>query len=257
MNAVVLAGGKMSPEDPLYGEGQDGSRSLIHIMGKPMAQWVIDALDGAQSVNEIFVIGLPAECGLTAKKLLHFIPDQNGIFENIKEGVFQATKDSVVSSKVITASADIPSVKPEMVDWLASIVESNPDQMLYYNVIDQKVMETKFPNSNRSYVHFKDVSVCGGDLNVIDKSFFSAESPVWHQLTEARKNPIKQAGLLGFDTLLLVVFRLVTLEGAVKKICKRLSIKARALLCPYAEMGMDADKPYQLEILRQYLENKA
>ena len=257
MNAVVLAGGKMSQEDPLYSEGRDGSRSLINIMGKPMAQWVVNALDKANSVDNIYIIGLPAESGLTASKPLIFLPDQGGIFENIKEGVSQATKDSQSCSKVITASSDIPAIQPEMVDWLASIVESDPDQMLYYNVIDQKVMETKFPNSNRSYVHFKDVSVCGGDLNVIDKSFFSAEVPVWYQLTESRKNPIKQAGLLGFDTLLLVVFRLVTLEGAVKKICKRLSIKARALLCPYAEMGMDADKPYQLAILRQYLENKA
>lgn len=257
MNAVVLAGGKMSPDDPLYSEGQDGSRSLIKIIGKPMAQWVIDALDGAESVNEIFVIGLPAESGLSARKPLHFLPDQNGIFENVRYGISQATHDYTSTTKVITASSDIPAIRPEMVDWLASVVEDDPTQMLYYNVIDRDTMETKFPNSNRSYVRFSDIAVCGGDLNVIDKSFFSAEVPVWHQLTEARKNPIKQAGLLGFDTLLLVVFRLVSLEGAVNKICKRLSIKAKALLCPYAEIGMDADKPYQLAILRQFLENKA
>jgi hypothetical protein len=54
--------------------------------------------------------------------------------------------------------------------------------------------------------------------------------------------------------LLLVATRLITLEGAVKRVVKRLDLDARALLNPYAEIGMDADKPHQLAILRDYLQ---
>ncbi len=32
-----------------------------------------------------------------------------------------------------------------MVDWLINQVEAQPDKQLYYNVILQKVMETRFP----------------------------------------------------------------------------------------------------------------
>ena len=33
-------------------------------------------------------------------------------------------------------------------------------------------------------------------------------------------------------------------------ISKRLKVAGRAVVCPYAEVGMDVDKPHQLEIMR-------
>jgi hypothetical protein len=54
----------------------------------------------------------------------------------------------------------------------------------------------------------------------------------------------------------LVALHLVTLDTAVKRVCKRLEIPATALRCPHAEMAMDADKPHQLTILRRELEGQ-
>ncbi len=256
MNAVVLAGGKMAQDDPLYPQGREGSRSLIDLSGRPMVQWVIDAFDESDAVSELYVMGMQPESGLHAAKPTHFLPDQGSMFANIRSGVLQAAKDHPGSTKVLIASGDIPAIRPHMVDWLANQVSADPEQMLYYNVITQAVMEARFPNAKRSYVRFKDVAVCGGDLNAIDSRLFTTERPIWEQLTSARKQPLKQAAMIGFDTLLLVALRLVTLERAVKKVCKRLAIQGKALRCPHAEMGMDADKPHQLEILRRDLENR-
>lgn len=254
MDAVVLAGGLMTPVDPLYAEGRDGYRSLIDIHGKPMVQWVIDALAASEVVGDLYVIGLPPDCGLAAPNLIHFLPDQGGMFENIRYGVLQVSEDHPSLSKVIIASADVPAVRPEMVNWLAKQVAKDPGLLIYYNVIAQAVMEERFPNARRSFVRFKDIAVCGGDLNVIDKGLFAVERPIWKRLTDARKSPLKQAGLLGFDTLILVALHLITLEDAVSKICKKLSLEAQALISPYAELAMDADKPHQLAILRSDLE---
>jgi len=59
--------------------------------------------------------------------------------------------------------------------------------------------------------------------------------------------------MIGFDTLFLLLTRRLTLEGAQNLISKRLGIVGVATLSPYAELGMDADKPFQLEILRRDL----
>jgi hypothetical protein len=61
---------------------------------------------------------------------------------------------------------------------------------------------------------------------------------------------LKQAALMGFDTLILVLLHAITLDAAVKKLTKRLNITGQAILCPYAEVGMDVDKPHQLEMMR-------
>jgi molybdopterin-guanine dinucleotide biosynthesis protein A len=256
MNAVVLAGGKMALDDPLYAQGVDGSRSLIDILGKPMIQWVVDALEASDCVAEMYVIGLPPTYKLGVKKPVHYLPDQADMFENIRSGVNQATQDHPSRTKVLIASSDIPAIQPSMIDWLASEVEADPGLMMYYNVVDKNTMEARFPQSNRSYVRFKDIAVCGGDLNVIDKSLFAEERLIWQKLANTRKHPLKQASLIGIDSLIMVALHMVTLEGAVKRVCKRLAINAKALRCPHAEIAMDADKPHQLAILRQHLEER-
>ena len=257
INVVVLAGGQVTSDDPLFSKSPYGRRSLIDIHGKPMVQWVIDALSQSELVGTLYIIGLSEQHGLTSEKPCVYLPDEGGIFENIHTGVIRSAQDFPDREKVITASADIPSITVEMVDWLIEQVEAQPDKQLYYNVIPQKVMETRFPASARSYVRFKDVAVCGGDLNVVDVDLFTKERSIWKRLAATRKHPLQQAGLLGLDTLLLVALRMITLEGAVGKICKKLDIAAAALTCPFAEMGMDADKPHQLALLSDSLEEQS
>lgn len=256
MNALLLAGGTIPDDDPLYAEAPNGSRSLIDVHGKHMAQWVIDALDASEAVNELYVIGLTPQSGLVSVKPMHYLPDSGGLFENIRDGVLSASADDLSQTKVITASADIPGIRPEMVNWLAAQVKLDPSASIFYNVISKETMEKRFPAAGRSFVRFKDISVCGGDLNVIDRAFFSQDNPIWKKLTDARKNPLQQVRLLGFYNLVLVALHLVTLEAAVKRVCRKLSVEGRALISPYAEMAMDADKPHQLAILRKDLESQ-
>lgn len=254
MNVLLLAGGLASTEDPLFNQCPQGHRSLMDIAGKPMAQWVIDALDGSDSVGDLYIIGLTEEDGLTSKKPVHYLPDAGGLFDNIRSGVLATAKDHPLQSKVLLASADIPAVTPEMVDWLTDQIMAEPSRQIYYNVVPKEVMEARFVDSNRSYVRLRDVAVCGGDLNAVDVSLFTQEQPLWQALTEARKKPLKQVRLLGIGSLILIGLRLLTLNQAVERVCRKLSIEGRALVCPYAEMAMDADKPHQLEILRRDLE---
>jgi hypothetical protein len=55
----------------------------------------------------------------------------------------------------------------------------------------------------------------------------------------------------------LLLLRRLTIEAGVERASNSLGIRGRAILCPYAEIGMDVDKPHQLEILRADLERSA
>jgi hypothetical protein len=114
-------------------------------------------------------------------------------------------------------------------------------------------MEKRFPGANRSYIRFKDAEVCGGDMNIVRTSVATGRDDLWNKLVAARKNAFKQAALLGFDTLLLLLLRRLSIDGLIKRAGSRLGIKGRAVFSPYAEIAMDVDKPYQLEILRKDL----
>ena len=136
-----------------------------------------------------------------------------------------------------------------MVDWIAETAMQTDDD-LYYNVIEKKVMEARFPGSRRSYTHLKGQDLTGGDLNVIRTITTTSNDRLWARIIAARKNVFEQAALVGYDVLVLLLLRLIDLDSAVKMISQRLKIKGRVLVCPYAEVGMDVDKPHQLEIMR-------
>ena len=76
MDAIVTAGGIPRPEDPLYTFSHGDSKALIDMAGKPMVQWVLDALSDARNVDNVIVIGLSPKSGVTCKKPLHFVSNQ-------------------------------------------------------------------------------------------------------------------------------------------------------------------------------------
>ena len=131
------------------------------------------------------------------------------------------------------------------------------DEDVYYNVITRQVMEKRFPASKRTYMRLKDLELCGGDMNVGRLSLIVGDdNNMWEKITDARKSPFKQASLIGFNTLIPYLFRKLTLETAVDNIMSRFDITGRALVCPYAEIGMDVDKPHQPEMLRADLKKR-
>jgi len=130
------------------------------------------------------------------------------------------------------------------------------DHDIYYSVVSRQVMEKRYPNSNRSYTHLKEAEVCGGDMNVIRALTVTKNEELWKKIIDARKSVLKQASLIGFSTLLLLLLRRLDLESGVKRVTERLDITGRVLFSPYAEIAMDVDKPHQLEILRADMAQK-
>jgi GTP:adenosylcobinamide-phosphate guanylyltransferase len=248
MDAIVTAGGIPEPGEPLYEFTQGKSKALLDVAGKPMIQWVLDALCAAQAINNVVIVGLPEDSGLSCSKIGGYLPNQGGMLGNIKAGIKKLGEINPNLGHVVIAASDIPTVTAEMVDWVVNTA-SQTDEDAYYNIIPRQVMEARFPGSKRTYTRFKDIELCGGDMNVVRASL-TTNDEFWEKVIAARKNALKQASLLGFDTLILMLFHAVTLDGAVKRVTKRIGLTGRALVCPYAEVGMDVDKPNQLEMVR-------
>ena len=253
MDAIVIAGGIPKPEDPLYDYTQGNNKALLEIADKPMIQWVLDALEGAQEIKRLVIIGLPEDSDMSGRKIAAYLPTQGDLLENVKAGAVKVLEINPDAKKVLVVSSDIPTITPEMVDWCVDTAQQSEHEV-YYNVITRQVMEARFPESNRSYVRLKDMEVCGGDMNVIHTGLITENNELWVRVVAARKNALKQALLVGIDNLILLLMRAIDLESAVQRVSKRLNIKGKAIQCPYAEIGMDVDKPHQLQIVRADLE---
>lgn len=255
MDAIVTAGGTPEPGDLLFPFTQGEPKAMVDVAGRPMIQWVLDALCQSELVERVVVIGLRPDINLICTKPLVFIPDQGEMLANIRTGIKRILELNPQAVYALVVSSDIPAITGEAVDWVVNVALQG-DEDIYYNVISRQVMEARFPESRRSYIHLKDAEMCGGDMNVVRCSLAMEENMLWEELITSRKNILKQAALIGFDTLFLLLMRAISLEKAIEKVTRRLQLKGRAVVCPYAEVGMDVDKPHQLEIMRADLTAK-
>ncbi|MGB8213141.1 MAG: nucleotidyltransferase family protein [Anaerolineales bacterium] len=253
MDAIVTAGGIPLPQDPLYPATQGQSKAMLDIAGKPMIQWVLNALSAAKTVDAVVIVGLTGKSGLECTKKMYFVSNQGKMVANLQAGARKVQEINPQASHVLLVSSDIPGITGEMVDWLVN-ADMQTDLDVYYHIIQREVMEKRYPGCKRTWTHLKDMDVCGGDMNVGRLSLLlSEDTEMWEKITDARKNPLKQAALIGFDMAFQLLTGRLTLEVAETNIMKRLNFTGRAVLTPYAEVGMDVDKPIQLEIMREDL----
>ncbi len=252
MDAIVIAGGIPAPDEPLYEYTQGKSKALIDIAGKPMVQWVLDALSAAQKVETVTIIGLPANSGISCEKPLQYLENQGSMLANIVAGIHKALELNPQAEYMMVVSSDLPGITAEMIDWLVDTSMQTQDD-IYYGIVQRPVMEARYPGSNRTYTKLADMQVCGADIHIAHKTM--ATDPVhlakWEDLIGKRKNPLKQAASIGIFTLIRLVLGRLSLDDAIQTITKRLNITGRAIIWEHAEAAMDVDKPHQLEILRQ------
>jgi GTP:adenosylcobinamide-phosphate guanylyltransferase len=256
MDAIVTAGGVPLPEEPLYAATLGHPKALVDVAGKPMVQWVLEALADARSVDNIIIVGLTEKSGLTCSKQMYFVSNQGKMVENLQAGAEKVLEVNKQAEYVLIVSSDIPAITGEMVDWVVNTaMETKLD--VYYNVIQRETMEKRFPGSKRTWTRFKEMEVCGGDMNVGSvKTIVADDTDLWEKITDSRKNPLKQAALIGFDTAFLLLTGRLSLQQAEKNITSRLKVTGKVIVCPYAEVGMDVDKPHQLEIMRADLKKQ-
>ncbi|MGH2522620.1 MAG: NTP transferase domain-containing protein [Anaerolineales bacterium] len=254
VDAIVTAGGVPKPDEPLYPYTQGKSKALLEVTGRPMIQWVLDALSGAQAIRRVVVVGLNAsEAPLGCEKTLGFVPNHGSLIDNIAAGVGWILGQDASAKYALLVSSDIPTITSKMVNWnVATSLQT--DHEAYYSIIPKAEMERRFPGSKRSYFKFKDGTFTGSDMNLMQTALASHYHPAWHRIVAARKNALAQASLIGLDSLLLFALGQLTLADAERRVSRRLNIHGRLMICPYPEAGMDVDKPAQYELVQRDLE---
>ena len=257
VDAVVTAGGIPRPDQPLYELTHGKPKALLPMAGRPMVQWVLDALNAAETVRRIVVVGLGPEdtTTLTSRKQLSFVPNQGSLIANTEAAVKQVLAQDAKAKNALVVSADIPTLEGAHVDWITrACLESEHE--VYYGLVSQETMEKRFPGSKRSYFTLKEGKFCGSDINMFSTSLVGHYHPAWNTIVNSRKSILKQASLIGLDTLLIMALGQMTIPEALRRAKTKLGVNGRVLLIPYAEAAMDVDKPRQYALVKNDLESR-
>lgn len=251
--AIVGAGQSAREAELLAAYTQGRAKALLPVAGRPMIAHVVAALAGARHVRHIVVIALDPALGVPWPAPVDYLPDAGSLLDNAEAGFEYACERFPGLDAALWCSADIPLITPAVVDgFIEECFRSDAD--MYYPVVERAVMEGRFPGSRRSYVHLQDGDFCGGDMLLLRPTLTVRQRETLRSLVGSRKNALQQARAVGLDVLLKLLLHRLSLAEAERRVGRALGVRGRVVPCPWAEIAMDVDKPFQLELVRRELE---
>ncbi len=255
--ALILAGGKLSPDLARVAEGV-ANRALIPLApGRVMLDYVVEALQEGFARSQdgggrILLAGddipLPAGCAA--------VPGGETLVDTLLNGVAALAPDE---TRLLVATADIPFLTPDAVRDLLQRADSIRDADFAYPIVEAARCRERFPEMKRTTLRIKEGEFTGGNLVLLNPAFLRQHQQVIRDAYARRKDVPRLAMLLGPSLLLRLLLSRVSpnmlqiahLESAVGRLIG--GAKARAIITSYAEIGVDIDKPEDVLIARGVL----
>ncbi|MGB9866619.1 MAG: nucleotidyltransferase family protein [Bacillota bacterium] len=248
VDAIVLAGRR---NDGKLKEAAPGCEweALIDIGQKPMVSYVVEALQGAID-GRICIVG-PRETQAVCNGV-YVVPPGPTLVDNILLGL-----EALPGSQwVLLATCDIPMLTARSVkDFLDRCFQVKAD--FYYPIVLKEDAESRYPGVKRTYVRTRDGTFTGGNLMLATPAVIRSCARQAEDFIRFRKSPVKLATLVGPVFLVKFAFNLLTVAELEHKISSMFNAVGRAVQTPYAEIGVDVDKPDDLELARSVIPPRA
>jgi len=168
--ALIMAGGKGKRM------GLPVEKPLLPFLGKPLIDWVVEAVESAEKVSEFFVVtsGNTPEtenrCKSKGWKVLR--TDARGYHDDLK----QAVREAGLAGAVLTIPADLPAVTGKFLDKVVSAFEVSEKDFLAVFVPIEKRESLGF--SVDSTDEYKGVWYAVSGVNIVDGAKIQGEGKI-------------------------------------------------------------------------------
>jgi GTP:adenosylcobinamide-phosphate guanylyltransferase len=240
---AVLLAGQRPGADPLAAHFGQTWKALVPIAGEAMLSRVTKTLLAAPSIDRIVVVAQEPEalfsgdCAwIGAEARVSTARSTSGIATSVAglAGTAQAPWP------VLLTTADHPLLRVEMIEaMLAGIGDAD----VAVGVVGQRTLLAAYPDNRRTWLRFRGEAWTGANLFALRTQNARKALMAWSEVERDRKKALKLIWHFGPLLALGALTRMVTLAGAMRLAGRRLGFAARPIALPFAEAGIDVDKP--------------
>ncbi|MXX25175.1 MAG: NTP transferase domain-containing protein [Caldilineaceae bacterium SB0668_bin_21] len=251
-DAFITAGYDPDQLDRVSAAAGVAHKSLVPLVGMPMAWHVVRALRESDRIGEIVVVGIgPDEIDFGVP--VHHVPNQPSLWASQNAGLRKLRELNADDRYVIALSADIALLSGKIVNRFIEACEPF-EHDVYWGIVRKDVMLAAFPESRRTYLPLREGSFCSSDLYLgrLSAGFHIQERIRY--FIENRKNVLALVWKLGLPTMFKFLLRRLAIADIVDVAYRIAGVRGGPVVLPLAEAGMDVDKPEQLVQVREYLE---
>jgi GTP:adenosylcobinamide-phosphate guanylyltransferase len=231
-DALILAGDR-GPSDPVAQAAGVSTKAFAPIAGRPMIEYVVDALRSSGRIGDIAVSIAPDAPAL---------PD--GLIR-LDMGPTPATSGAagvdVMGTPLLITTADHPLLTPEMVqDFLTAFEASGAEAAAACSL--RVVVEKAGNDARRTYLKFSDGWVSGCNLFALRTPDAVAAVEFWKDIEAHRKKPLTMARKIGLLPLALYAVGRLSREAVAKHIGDKIGVTATTIALNQPNAAHDVDK---------------
>ncbi|MFN3650320.1 MAG: NTP transferase domain-containing protein [Armatimonadota bacterium] len=231
-----------------------GYKALVPMLGKPLVDYVLDALCRARTVNRILVVGAPVVHSYVQRwERVETVPECETLLDNAYCGLQAAG-----TPRVLFCHPDQPLLRPEMIDHFVEHARRQ-DADLVTSWVRSEVLG-RYEEGDHKFADFADGRYAHGNLFLARKEFPAAEEVKERldRLYEARKNNLRFAWELGPSLFLrfawsMVTQQLTTLQETLQIAGEHFHVGLGAVVSPYPEIALDIDEPEDYAAAERHL----
>ncbi len=245
LDVVVLAGGDAGKVDPEL----SGPKGLIEICGRPMIDYVMEALRGCPDLDTIVIaVSDPRDADKFSGRADKIVSGTRHVVDSIAKAIDAVGEEG----EMLVVSSDTPMLSPEAIkDFLKQCRGVQAD--VCYSVIPKEATEELFPGSKRTYLNLRDGTFTGGNVHLTTKQAFLRNQEVGNRLFNLRKSPLSMLTLLGIGFIVKYLTGRLDVPTLEAKAGQLLTARFKAIITKYPEMGVDVDKQEDLALVEAYL----
>ncbi|MHA2029234.1 MAG: hypothetical protein ACXAC2_09360 [Candidatus Kariarchaeaceae archaeon] len=263
----IIIAGSPNEKDELMVYADVDYKAEILLNGKSMITRVLEAIRDSNYYSYIVIVSLPQERVLIPEGIpinrVEFYSDEGKHMDKIINAAIhlreKGKKDPTIfpadSHHTVNLSGDIPGLNGEILQRFIHKC-GNRESSFYHTAVEESIMENAFPNNGRSFIKVEKKNYCAGDLNMADLEYAEQLRPRMNSISSSRKNFMKalfKASPWTFTKLLAKRIKFKDVEKLMTKIFK---IRSRLIISQDAEVAFDVDKPFQLDLMKKYINDR-
>lgn len=240
---AILLAGQRPGSDPLASHFGQTWKALVPVAGEAMLSRVAKTLLAAPSIERVVIVAqqpdalFTGDCAwIASEPRISTSPSTAGIATSVAAIAGTAT----APWPVLLTTADHPLLRVEMIE---AMIAGIGDAEVAVGVVGQSTLLAAYPGNRRTWLRFRGEAWTGANLFALRTANAGKALMAWSEVERDRKKALKLVWHFGPVLALLALTRLITLAGAMRIAGRRLGFRARPIALPFAEAGIDVDKP--------------
>jgi molybdopterin-guanine dinucleotide biosynthesis protein A len=254
---ALLLAGQRPGTDPLAHAFGEQWKALVRVDGEAMLSRVAKTLLACPSIARVLVVAQQPEILFTGD--CAWLAGEPRIGSAISTSGIAVSVAALAGTAeapwpVLVTTADHPLLTPEMVEAaIAGVGEAD----VGIGVVSSRTLLAAYPGNRRTWLKFAGGHWTGANLFALASEKAMPALLAWSEVERDRKKALKLIWHFGPLLAVRAVTRTITLAAALAKAGRKLGACVVPIDLPFAEAGIDVDKPSDHELAEQILRARA